>query len=365
MQQAYSASQVFTGYKWLENQIIITDQSRIQSILPRQSFQQKIPLTELEDAILVPGFVDIQVYGAGGKLLSAFPESETLQLMYDEFLRTGTVLFQPTIATNSIDVFKKSIDSVRSYMEKGGNGVAGIHLEGPWINEIKRGAHKTEWIHTPTINEVREILEYGKGVIRTITLAPEKVSKEVIQLIRSYNIIISAGHSNATYQEAIGGFDNGIGMVTHLYNAMSPLQHREPGLVGATMNTDGIVAAIIPDGYHVDFVAIQIAKKLMKERLFAITDAVTETTIGPYQHYRNGDKYESNGILSGSAISMYQAFRNLINKAGIQIEEAQRMCSLYPAKAIGMGTTYGQIAEGFSTPIIVLEKNLEFRKLIN
>ena len=131
------------------------------------------------------------------------------------------------------------------------------------------------------------------------------------------------------------------------------------------MNNKETVAAIIPDGHHVDFSAIQIAKKVMKERLFAITDAVTETNVGPYQHYLNGDKYESNGILSGSAISMYKAFRNLIDKAAIKMEEAQRMCSLYPAKAIHMEKTHGQIAIGFATPLVVLSKNLDFKHVID
>ena len=365
MQQAYSAAKLFTGSEWLIDHVIVTDQDRIVSIVSSEKFNSKIKVAELPDAIIAPGFVDIQVYGAGGKLLSAYPHADTLQLMHVEFLKTGTVLFQPTVATNTPEVFKKCIDAVRSYWEKGGKGVAGLHLEGPWINEIKRGAHLKEWIHSPTIQEVKELLEYGKGVIRTITLAPEKVSEEVIRLIQSYGIVISAGHSNATYQEAMKGFALGIPMATHLYNAMSALQHREPGLVGATMNSRNAIAAIIPDGHHVDFSAIQIAKKLMQERLFAITDAVTETNIGPYQHYLNGDKFESNGILSGSAISMYQAFRNLMDKADIKMEEAYKMCSSYPAKAIGMQKSYGQIAVGSATPLVVLNKNLDFERVIN
>ena len=365
MQHAYTASQLFTGYEWLTDHVIVTDQSIIKAILPKSNFQSETPLTDLGNDIIIPGFVDMQVYGAGGKLLSAYPEPETLQLMHDVFLKTGTVLFQPTVATNTVEVFKKSIDAVRTYMQQGGKGVAGIHLEGPWINEIKRGAHLKEWIHAPTIQEVKELLEYGNGVIRTITLAPEKVSQEVIRLIQSYNIVISAGHSNATYKEAMKGFELGIPMATHLFNAMSPLQHREPGLVGAAMNSKETVAAIIPDGHHVDFTAIQIAKKVMRERLFAITDAVTETNVGPYQHYLNGDKYESNGILSGSAISMHKAFRNLIDKAGIEMEEAQRMCSMYPAKAIQMGKTYGEISVGFTNPLVVLNKNLDFNRVID
>ena len=133
---------------------------------------------------------------------------------------------------------------------------------------------------------------------------------------------------------------------------MSSLMHRSPGLVGAAMNNEKVIAAIIPDGHHVDYSAIQIAKKIMKERLFAITDAVTETNTGPYQHQLVGDKYESNGILSGSAISMYQAFLNLIQKVQVDVDEALKMCSFYPAKALGMEHLYGTIQKGYKLSFV-------------
>jgi N-acetylglucosamine-6-phosphate deacetylase len=166
--------------------------------------------------------------------------------------------------------------------------VLGLHIEGPWINPVKRGAHIEELIHAPSVEQVRALLEYGKGVIRIITLAPEVVSPEIIQLIRSYGIVISAGHSNATYAQAKTGFASGIRAVTHLYNAMSPLLHREPGLVGASMDDEQVMASIIPDGHHVDYAAIRIAKAVMKERLFVITDAVTDTDEGQYPHHAWG-----------------------------------------------------------------------------
>jgi N-acetylglucosamine-6-phosphate deacetylase len=155
------------------------------------------------------------------------------------------------------------------------------------------------------------------------------------------------------------GFEKGITTVTHLFNAMSPLHHREPGLVGAAFQHDSVMASIIPDGHHVDFMAIAIAKKLMGERLFAITDAVTNTTHGLYQHHRVGDKYECNGILSGSALSMYDCFYNLVNKLGFEIEEALRMCSLYPARALGVEHQYGKIAPGFAAQFVVFNKQLK------
>ncbi len=222
-----------------------------------------------------------------------------------------------------------------------------MHIEGPWIHSSKRGAHIESLIHSPKKEEVLQLLEYGKGVIKMITLAPEVCDSAIIHLIKSYGIVISAGHSNATYEQAINSFNNGITTVTHLYNAMSGLQHREPGMVGAAFNHREVMASIIPDGYHVNFAAIKIAKRMMGNRLFVITDAVTHTTEGHYQHTLMGDKYESNFILSGSALTMEKAVTNLVNYCSIEIEEAIRMCSLYPAMVLGLDQQLGKIEKGF------------------
>jgi N-acetylglucosamine-6-phosphate deacetylase len=184
-------------------------------------------------------------------------------------------------------------------------------------------------------------------------------SKEVIDLILSHNIIISAGHSNATYDEAKTGFANGITAVTHLYNAMSPLQHRQPGLAGAAMDDANVIASIIPDGHHADYAAVRIAKQVMKERLFVITDAVTDTNEGYYQHKVAGDKYEAGGILSGSALTMEKALQNLVNHAGIELAEALRMCSLYPARVLNMENELGKIEKGYKASMVVINNRME------
>jgi N-acetylglucosamine-6-phosphate deacetylase len=357
MQQIFLASKIFTGEEWLEDHAIVVKNGSIDAVLPQTS----VDISQAEDHnefSFIPAFIDAQVYGAEKKLFAAHPDAETLYVMNEKFSREGTLLFVPTVATNTMQLFKTCIDAVRNYWKQGGKGVHGLHLEGPWIHPAKRGAHVEEWIHSPAIDEVKDILDYGEGVISMITIAPEVCSNEVIELILSRDIVISAGHSNASYQQAMDGFDKGITTSTHLYNAMSPLQHRAPGLVGAVMNHNEVRSSIIPDGHHVDFAAIRIAKAIMKERLFAITDAVTETTTGPYQHYLAGDKYECDGVLSGSAISMHQAFDNLVNKVGIDTDEALRMCSLYPARAIGCNDRYGKIAPGYAGQFLVVDKQL-------
>lgn len=361
MRKTLRAEKLFTGTEWLYNQEIVVEDGMIQSV---NASTEHPFVSEDADTLLVPAFVDFQVYGAAQKLFAVYPTPETLGLMNDVFSKEGTCLFQPTLATNTIDVFKKGIDAVKAYWQQGGKGVAGLHLEGPWIHPAKRGAHIESLVHSPTLEEVNDLLSYGRDVIKTITVAPEVCTDAVLQLLLDSGIVISAGHSNATYRQATTAFDKGIPVVTHLYNAMSPLHHREPGLVGAALQHHKVSASIIPDGHHVDFAAIGIAKKLMGDRLFAITDAVTETTEGPYRHQLVGDKYECNGTLSGSAISMHQAFINLMEKAGLAVEEALRMCSLYPARVLGVSHLYGKIAPGSAAQFVELNKQLQLVNVI-
>lgn len=364
MQKAYSAGKIFDGNNWITEQAILVKDSIIEAVIPLAQLPSSIPCTHYREHSIIPAFIDAQVYGAAAKLFSLFPGKDTLQTMNRQFMEEGTCCFQPTIATNTIDVFKQCIEAVRDYWKSGGQGVIGLHLEGPWLNAEKRGAHIKELIHAPLLEEVKDLLEYGKGVITMITVAPEVISNEIIDLILSYNIILSAGHSNAGYYEAMESFDRGISTVTHLYNAMSPLHHREPGLVGAAMQHATVMSSIIPDGYHVDFAAIAIAHKVMNQRLFAITDAVTDTTGGPYQHFRAGEKYECNGTLSGSAISMFQAFQNLVRKVGIEKEEAIRMCSLYPSRALRLDEKYGKIAPGYTAQFLVIDNDLNLVQVL-
>ncbi|HVG16154.1 MAG TPA: N-acetylglucosamine-6-phosphate deacetylase [Chitinophagaceae bacterium] len=364
MQLTYVADQIFTGSKWItEKTAVITNNGIITSI---EKVHHDVPdgAITFDGGLLIPSFIDLQIYGANRKLFAVYPTTEALQDLYTYCAEGGAPLFQPTVATNKIEVFYACIDAVRAYWLQGGKGLIGLHLEGPWINEEKRGAHIKEWIHEPQMEEVKGLLEYGKGVISMITLAPEVCSPEIIKLIQSYGIIVSAGHSNATYQEAMQSLDEGIPVITHLYNAMSPLQHRAPGLVGAAFQHSSARASIIPDGYHVDYAAVAIAVEMMKDRLFVITDAVTETDKGRYQHKREGEKYEAGGILSGSALTMYKAFINLVREVKVPLGAAANMCSLYPARVMGLDKQYGEIAPGYAAQFLVLDKDLNLLNVV-
>lgn len=364
-EKIYIADRIFTGEEWLTDHAIVTDGTIIKKIVPVTALSSSQQPIHLGHCILAPAFIDLQIYGAHNSLLAVFPEPASLKKLNEYCNKGGAALCLPTVATNTYEVFYQCIDAVNEYWNNKGTGILGLHLEGPWINPVKRGAHAESLVHSPKAEQVKQLLEYGKGIIKMITLAPEACSPDIIKLILSYDVIISAGHSNAIYAEAKTGFANGITTVTHLYNAMSPLQHRATGLVGATMDDDKVTASIIPDGHHVDYAALRIAKQVMKERLFVITDAVTTTGEGYYKHQLAGDKYEADGILSGSSLTMVKALQNLVQYGGIDLGEALRMCSLYPARVMRLEHIYGRITEGYKSSMVVLDEKWHVKEILN
>ena len=196
-----------------------------------------------------------------------------------------------------------------------------------------------------------------------MTLAPEVTSPDVIKLLLDKGIIIAAGHSNASFEEAVKGFKNGISMTTHLFNAMSPLHHRDTGLPGATFQTNNVYASIIADGIHVDYETVSIAKKIMGERLFLITDAVEENLSGSYVHVKSEDRFTlPDGTLSGSRLTLLQAVKNCMQHAGISLEEAIRMATVYPAK-VTETKDKGSLHAGSFADFIILDENMNLEEV--
>mgnify|MGYP000629686097 FL=1 len=358
MPQAFSAKSLFTGTSWLHN-IVIKIENGIAVSIDQNGFDEKSAVP-----FIVPAFIDLQLYGAGGKLLSEFPEKATIEKIHQYCLNGGAAFFQPTIASQSNEIIYAAIDAVKHYKANGGKGCIGLHIEGPWINVHKKGAHDEAVIHTPDIQEVRSVLAYGQDAISMITLAPEVCTPEIINTIQQAGVVVSAGHTNASYATAIQFFNDGIPVATHLFNAMSPLQHRAPGVVGALLNHPTAMSSIVADGYHVDFAAIQIAKKIMGDRLFCITDAVTATSTGLYQHQLVGDKFESAGTLSGSALTQLKSVNNLVEKAGIDVGEAVKMCSLYPAQVMQHKGINGKIEVNENADLLCLSADRQLLKMV-
>ncbi|MEP7277687.1 MAG: N-acetylglucosamine-6-phosphate deacetylase [Bacteroidota bacterium] len=363
--KAYINARVFTGEKFLDNMAVLTEANTVKELVAPDKIPPGAEKIDLANRILAPAFTDIQIYGANGKLFSQELSPAAIQDTYEYCLAGGASHFFITLSTNSMDVFFRGIDAVKAYWRQGGKGMPGLHLEGPYLNPVKKGAHVEKYIKRPTVEEVEKLLDYGRGVIKIMTLAPEQCDGNIIQLLQDNDIVVSAGHSNAGYQEAMAAFDKGIPAATHLFNAMSAFQHREPGLVGAIYNHSRVMSSIVPDGIHVDFAVLRISKKIMKERLFIITDAVTATAKGDYPHVFKGDRYTMpDGTLSGSALTMIKGVKNLVTEAGIDLEEALRMASLYPAMLVGRDRQNGRIEKGFAADFVVFDKEFIVKAVV-
>lgn len=357
---AYTNARIFTGTELLDGFAVTAAKGKIESIVRNNELPSGIEKVDLGGHFLAPAFIDIQIYGGNGKLFSEELTPAAIAACYDYCRAGGAVQFYITLATNSTEVFMKGIDAVRAYWEQGGKGLGGLHLEGPYLNPVKKGAHLEKFIRKPTLQEVKQLLHYGKGIIKIMTIAPEQCHDAVLQLLLDSGVLVSAGHSDASYSQAMHAFDRGIPAATHLFNAMSSLQHRAPGVVGAVFNHPNVRSSIVPDGIHVDFAAVKIAKKVMGDRLFFITDAVTASASGAYPHVFKGDRYTMpDGTLSGSALTMMKGVENLVTKAGIEMGEALRMASLYPAQVTHSDSTYGKIVKGHSVAFVVFNDAFE------
>ncbi|OOQ59157.1 N-acetylglucosamine-6-phosphate deacetylase [Mucilaginibacter pedocola] len=312
----------------------------------------------LQGAYLAPGFIDLQIYGAGGKLFGGIPEVDALKRMEDVLLSEGTVGFFATIATNSDEVVERGIAAAKEYRDSARGNFWGLHLEGPYLNAAKKGAHPEQYIKKATLSELKRWIESADGVIKMMTIAPELQDQEVIDYLYAQGIIISSGHSNATYAQGKGFLNKPIPAVTHLFNAMPQMHHREPGYIPAIFE-ERPYASIVADGNHVDWAMIRLAKRELGDKLFLITDAVTEANAGAYQHRLEGNKYVMpDGTLSGSSLTMLKAVQNCVEKVGIELAEAVNMAAKYPAELAKMDKL-GRIAAGYQADLIVFNDGYE------
>ncbi|WP_343523613.1 N-acetylglucosamine-6-phosphate deacetylase [Pedobacter sp.] len=314
-------------------------------------------------SITVPGFIDLQIYGSGGRLFSADPTIESLTIMEDDLLKKGTTGFLACLATNTPEVFNACIKTVKAHRAFAKNCL-GLHLEGPFLNPKRLGAHVPAFVRKAELDEIKQLLDFGDGVIKMITIAPELQDDEVIQYLLDSGVVVSLGHSNATFEEATTAYNKGIQTTTHLFNAMSPIHHREPGIPTAVFNHHKAMASIIADGQHVDFEVVKFAQKLLKERLFLITDAVTACSTGPYQHIQKGNKFVMpDGTLSGSSLTMLEAVKNCVSHCGISLNDAVKMATQYPAGLIGIENLCAKIELGAQANLVVLDDELNLKEV--
>lgn len=345
---------LFTGTEKLENKTLLLKDGLIASIVNNSEVPGGFQVVDLQGLNVAPGLIDLQIYGSGGKLFGALPDVEGLAQMETDLLAQGTTGFMATAATNSDETILKAIDAAKEFRLTARGNYLGLHLEGPYLNAKRKGAHPEKYIKKGTLDEIKSWVERAEGELRMMTIAPELQDQEVIDYLNSKDVIISAGHSDATYEEALSFLNKPVQAATHLYNAMPPIHHREPGLVPAIFKLKPYTS-VVADGIHVSFPMIELAKKELGNRLFLITDAVTEAKNGVYQHVFTGDRYTMpDGTLSGSCLTMLKAVENCVSKAGISLEEGLRMASTYPAELL-KGNKVGLIKAGYDANIIVFD----------
>jgi N-acetylglucosamine-6-phosphate deacetylase len=357
MRYLISPCTVYTGTSVLPHYALIVNGDRIEALLPAVAAPRDLPRRDGRGFMLCPGFVDVQLYGGGGVLFSVEPTVEVLATLGAHLRRHGTTSFVPTMPTNAPALMTAAAQAVRA-AQATVPGLLGLHLEGPYINPAKKGAHQAEFIQTPTSETVDNLLAETQDVLRIMTLAPECVAPELALQLRRAGVVLSAGHSLATYGQAMAAFDSNYRAATHLFNAMSGFESRAPGLVGATYDHPTAVASIIADGVHCDYAALRISQKMMGERLFLITDAVDGSTQGAYRFHRESDHFvNENGTLAGSALTMPQAVANCVRYAGIALDEAIRMATLYPARLLGLDGEIGQLNAGARADMCLLDND--------
>ncbi|TDO21387.1 N-acetylglucosamine-6-phosphate deacetylase [Pedobacter duraquae] len=348
----------------LKQQSILIDKGVITGLVADQDIPQGCQIIDAQQALVASACIELQIYGSGGKLFSAFPTVDTLRQMDQDLLDKGHAGFLACLATNAPEVFNQAIDAAKAYRAEA-KTFLGLHLEGPYLNPRRLGAHIGAYVKKATLDEVKTLMERADGVVKMMTIAAELQDDAVIQYLLDQGVVLSLGHSDANFDEATAAYNNGITTTTHLFNAMPSIHHRAPNLPTAILNHQSAMASIIADGMHVDFEVLRFAKTLMGERLFLITDAVTPCDTGAYQHSLEDGKFVMpDGTLSGSAITMLQAIKNCVEYAGITLPEALRMASLYPSRVLGLDTTMGNIGVGKQANLMLLNADLKLQKIM-
>ena len=355
---------IFTSEAVIQHKILRIEGNTIGQIITEEFIESECQIIDLQGLNIAPAFIDVQIYGGGGSLFNSSTTEETIRKTYQEIRHAGTTSFQITLSSTPLPKMLEAITTAKNYLKNGGKGLVGLHLEGPYFSFPKRGAHVAEFIRKPTDEELKTVIEACVGLPTYMTIAPEEFTDFQLEMLLESDILVAAGHSSATYQQAKYTFQKGVKRVTHLFNAMSQLQGREPGLVGAAYDSEAW-ASIIPDGIHVDFASVRISKNMMGKRLFMITDAVTADVSGDYKFVHAGTHYtDTKGTLSGSALTMMKGVKNCVEKVGISMEESLRMASTYPAEVLNLQHSLGKIQFGYHANLVIFDNDFVVKGII-
>ncbi len=365
-------AQVHTGETIKPYHHILIKNGTIQAVLPQIPEGFEGETVDLEGQHISAGFIDLHINGGEKWYFTQSVTAETLADIADSSRALGTTHTMPCLITSPLDNILRGVKVMRDFMEKHPqSGVLGMHLEGPFLNPLRRGAHLKAYLQMPTDAALDTIINEGKDVIKIMTIAPELFTDAQIEKLLASGIHIAVGHSDATYAQATHAFNKGVKLCTHLFNAMSQMQHRAAGVVGAVLDTEGVFAPIILDGIHCSYEAARIAYKIKKDKLVLISDALfvghkkQQFEWGAFNAtLKNGEYRNAEGNLAGAAIAMADAVHNAVFEVGISLEEAVKMATVRPAKAIGMDTKIGRIRKGFEANFVVFDEKLEHFKTL-
>lgn len=364
-------ARILAGDDFRDDLAVVIESGRITALVSDAApmLGQADEQVDLGGGWLLPGFIDAQVNGGGGVLFNNSPDVATLRTLAQAHRRFGTTGLLPTLISDDVQVMRAAIAATRQAISEGVPGVLGIHLEGPYIAPARKGTHDANKFRVPDAAEIALAASLDNGVT-LLTLAPERVPLESIRALVERGVVVAAGHTAASYEEARAGLEAGIRGFTHLYNAMSPLTGREPGAVGAALEDRESWVGIIADGVHVHPASLRVALATKpRGKVMLVTDAMPPVGAQDpsYELYGevitavDGVVRNAAGSLAGSALDMATAVRNSVQLLGVSLAEAARMASTYPAQFLNLDDRYGHIAEGHHADLVLLDDALQVR----
>ena len=371
---AYTGCDIFDGTARRFSCALLVDGSRIAGIVAEAEIPVGYDLVHLDGGLITAGFVDLQVNGGGGVMFNDAPSIESIQTICDAHMPFGTTSLLPTLITDTPTKTTEAITAAKAAIAAGVSGAVGLHLEGPHLSLARKGAHDPILIRTMEDEDCQQVVSVANDLQTLfLTVAPESVSTAQIATLTAAGAIVSIGHTDANFTQARAAADSGATCVTHLFNAMSPLTSREPGVVGAALETGTLSAGLIADGFHADPTSIAIALRAKRGpgKIFLVTDAMstigtdqTEFTLNGRVIKREGGRLTlPDGTLAGADLDMISAVRFMTEILGINIEETLRMASLYPAQVIKREAEIGQLIGGARADFILLDEALNIRSV--
>ncbi|AYC05025.1 N-acetylglucosamine-6-phosphate deacetylase [Vibrio cholerae] len=363
--KAISATRLFDGVQYYENAAMVWEGSHIHSIVPIESLTEDIEHQHFDSALIAPGFIDLQVNGGGDVMFNNDMTLAGIDSICRAHRTHGTAYLLPTLISATPEHINHALDAIQSAIEHQVSGVLGIHLEGPWLNPEKKGAHNSDLFYSPTPEQLSQFHWPTKGKV-LVTVAAENLSIDSLKWLKDHHVTLSCGHSNATTAQLTTEKLALIDGFTHLFNAMSPFESREPGVVGTALNTDHAWCSVITDGIHVHPQSFLLAKRIKPEdKLLIVTDAMASLGSVTNQFELDGETIRvidnklvnSRGNLAGAHIGMDESVANVI-RWGIAEDEALRMASSYPAQAIHCDDL-GQLKPNYRAAATVLNSKYE------